>query len=251
MSVTGARRIRRATGRLLQRAGTLLLSASLVVPTALPAGAQSKLGQSEPPPGFQSEAPPGFKSEAPPGFEALSQPQTTMLDIYYAGRSIGSTMATFGPKSVVIENPIEIVSSIPRLKDAEKVLSALSGPLEPNANLVCPEDPDLVEGGAKDCGKLEPQVAGVILDESKFRLDVFISSDLLDVYELGIPRYLPKSDAGPSMVSSFAGAASGSAKTDNVYNIRNQSIFGWGEGRVRANTNYSSANQFYIDTVTS
>jgi len=250
--------MRTRLARFMRLVGAIFVSFSLVAPAALPVSAQTKPVTKDAPPevkqeapaGFKQETPPGFQSEAPAGFEALSQPQTTMLDIYFAGRSIGSTMATFSAKSVVIENPIEIVSSIPRLKEAEKVMSALSGPLSPNAHLVCPEDPDLADDGAKDCGKLEPEIAGVILDESKFRLDVFVSPDFLDVYELGIPRYLPKSDAGPSLVSSFAAATSGSEKSNHVYNLRNQTIFGMGEARVRANSAYSSTNQFFIDTVT-
>jgi len=181
---------------------------------------------------------------APKGFEALSEAQTTLLDVYYAGRQVASTMATFGAESVVFANPIEILSKISRLKNQEKLLSVLSGPMAPNVELVCfedakPEDP---------CGKLKPEVVGVILDEGNFRVEVFIHPDFLNVHELGIPRFLPPSESDLSVVSSFAGAVSGSASVTNTHNTRNQTVIAYQQSRARVNSAYSNTSEWLLDT---
>jgi hypothetical protein len=183
-------------------------------------------------------------SETPKGFEALTEPQTTLLDVYYANRQIASTMATFSAESVVFNNPIEVLSKIPRLKNQGKLLGVLSGSLEPNVELVCFE-------GAKPespCGKLKPETIGVILDEGNFRVDIFVHPDFLDIHELGLPRYLPPSEAGLSIVSSFAGAVSGSASTSNTHNTRNQTVIGLNQSRVRVDSSYSNTAEWFFDT---
>ena len=208
--------------------------ALLILTLVLPAGSGPALAQT------------AFKISdvAPKGFEALSEAQTTLLDVYYAGRQVASTMATFGTESVVFANPIEILSKIPRLKNQEKLLSVLSGPMVPNVELVCfedakPEDP---------CGKLKPEVIGVILDEGNFRVEVFIHPDFLDVHELGIPRFLPPSESDLSVVSSFAGAVSGSASATNTHNTRNQTVIGYKQSRARINSAYSNTSEWVFDT---
>jgi len=218
---------------LKRRAGQALKICLMIVLT-LPAG----LGQSAAQAKFTTV------SGTPKGFEALTEPQTTLLDVYYANRQIASTMATFSAESVIFNNPIEVLSKIPRLKNQGKLLGVLSGSLEPNVELVCFE-------GAKPespCGKLEPESIGVILDEGNFRVDVFVHPDFLDIHELGLPRYLPPSEAGLSIVSSFAGAVSGSASTSNTHNTRNQTVIGLNESRVRIDSSYSNTAEWFFDT---
>lgn len=216
--------------RLARRSLSVLLVFTLTLPLgAVPASAQSAFKVSD---------------TTPKGFEALTEPQTTLLDVYYAGRQIASTMTTFSAESVVFANPIEILSKIPRLKNQAKLLSVLSGPMAPNVQLVCFEDAK----PESPCGKLRPDDVGVILDEGNFRVDIFIHPDFLDIHELGIPRYLPPSGTGLSIVSSFAGAVSGSASTTNTHNTRNQTVIGRGESRARINSSYSNTDEWFFDT---
>jgi len=220
--------------RAIRRSAGQALKVCLMIVLTLPVG----LGQSVAQAKFITV------SETPKGFEALTEPQTTLLDVYYANRQVASTMATFSAESVVFNNPIEVLSKIPRLKNQGKLLGVLSGSMEPNVELVCFE-------GAKPespCGKLKPETIGVILDEGNFRVDVFVHPDFLDVHELGLPRYLPPSEAGLSIVSSFAGAVSGSASSSNTHNTRNQTVIGLDESRVRIDSSYSNTAEWFFDT---
>ena len=100
------------------------------------------------------------KPGPPPGFEELANSQTTAVDIYYEGKLLGSTIATYTPTSIELESPGEVVSFIPRISNKVKVTSALSGTLPINSDKVCLSDIQ------RDCGYLEPPVAVVIFDES-------------------------------------------------------------------------------------
>ena len=55
-------------------------------------------------------------STAPPaGFEALTEPQTSLVDIYYGDRYLTSQLATFQPDQIQFSAPASIVKALPRL----------------------------------------------------------------------------------------------------------------------------------------
>ena len=110
------------------------------------------------------------KPGPPPGFEELANSQTTAVDIFYEGKLLGSSIATFTPTSIVLESPEEVVSFIPRISNKVEVTKSLSGELPINSDKVCLSDIQ------RDCGYLEPPVAGVIYDESYYKLFVFINA---------------------------------------------------------------------------
>jgi Mat/Ecp fimbriae outer membrane usher protein len=215
------------------------LCLSLLPPASLPAGAESAIKS----------------SSAPKGFESLTEPQTTLVDVFFAGRPIASTLGTYTADTITIANPLEVVSNIPNVKNSETVLSSLTGELNSNVDLVCPEITEKVSAEVRkplmaDCGRLLPKVAAVIFDESKFRLDVYVGPDFLFVQQLGLTRFLPPSDADASFLTSFSGAMSGSDDAKSTYSFSNQTIFGRGEARLRINNNYASTDHWILDTVT-
>jgi len=192
-------------------------------------------------------------SAAPKGFETLTEPQTTLVDVFYAGRTIASTLATYTDDSITIANPLEIVSNIPKVKETDAIVRSLTGELSSNTDLVCREITQKVSKEVRrallaDCGRLNPKVAAVIFDESKFRLDVYVHPDFLHVYELGLTKFLPESDADESLLTSFSGAMSGTDETKNTYSLSNQSIVAVGEGRLRLDSDYTSTDQWKMDT---
>jgi Mat/Ecp fimbriae outer membrane usher protein len=194
-------------------------------------------------------------SAAPKGFETLTEPQTTLVDVFYAGRAVVSTLATFTADSLTLANPLEVVSNIPKVKNADEIVKSLTGELSSNTDLVCPEITQKVTAEIRkallaDCGRMNPKVAGFIFDESKFRLDIHIHPDYLDTTELGLTRYLPASNADESLVTSFSGSMSGTDETKNDYSLNNVSILGLGEGRIRLNSSYTSSDQWIMDTLT-
>ncbi|MBT4017366.1 MAG: hypothetical protein HOE62_05410 [Alphaproteobacteria bacterium] len=194
-------------------------------------------------------------SAAPKGFESLTEPQTTLVDVFFAGRPIASTLATFTADTITIANPLEVVSNIPNVKNSETVLTSLTGELNSNTDLVCPQITEKVSAEVRkalmaDCGRLLPKVAAIIFDESKFRLDVYVGPEFLFVQKLDLNRFLPPSDADASFLTSFGGAMSGSDEAKNTYSFSNQTIFGRGEARLRINNSYASTDHWILDTVT-
>ncbi|MBT4083318.1 MAG: hypothetical protein HOE83_05995 [Alphaproteobacteria bacterium] len=194
-------------------------------------------------------------SSAPKGFESLTEPQTTLVDVFYAGRAVVSTLATYTDDTITIANPLEVVSNIPKVKESDALVRSLTGELTSNTDFVCPEITQKVSAEVRrallaDCGRLSPKVAAVIFDESKFRLDVYVHPDYLHVYELGLTKFLPESDADESLMTSFSGAMSGTDETKNTYSLSNQSIVAVGEGRLRLKSDYTSTDQWIMDTFT-
>ena len=56
-------------------------------------------------------------SDKPPaGFEFSEQPQTTLIDVYYAGLYVKSFYATFTATSVHFERPAVLVNLLPGLR---------------------------------------------------------------------------------------------------------------------------------------
>lgn len=182
------------------------------------------------------------ETKPPAGFEDLMGPQTTLVDVYRGGRFIGTTMATIDQEKLLFHNPLEVVSKISSMKDADGILRALSGPLDLNANLQCPAEP--VPG----CGVLTPEIAGVIVDIETYRVEVFVNSDYLDIQRVDRLKYLPKSEAGPAVVTAMAGSISDTNDSKETYSIRNRTIFGHRDRRIRVESSHSTGEQFFLDT---
>ena len=66
-------------------------------------------------------------SSAPKGFESLTEPQTTLVDVFYAGRAVVSTLATYTDDTITIANPLEVVSNIPKVKESDALVRSLTG----------------------------------------------------------------------------------------------------------------------------
>ena len=178
----------------------------------------------------------------PPGFEELLAPQTNVVDLYYADRRVGSLVATFEPGTILFKDPAAVAAAIPNLGAADAVLDALTGPLRSNAERVCGAAP------TPGCGRLVPAIAGVIFDEARFRVDLFVNRDFLTEIDLGMPRYLPPSPHGVALVTGFSGAASGEiGDAERDFNLRNRTLLGYRETRFRLDSSASSEDAFIID----
>ena len=165
----------------------------------------------------------------PPGFEDLAGPQVTHIDVFYGGRLRVTTMARFELDTIELLHPDEVVAAIPQLTDRSMVTTALTGPLSANADQVCRYS------GQRDCGVLEPPIADVIFDESRFRLDLFLAPFLLEAQTVHRSKFLPAPTADFStlhMVSMSLSGGDGDAQ--NGYNFGAMSLFARQADRVRA-----------------
>ncbi|MDY6943403.1 MAG: TcfC E-set like domain-containing protein [Pseudomonadota bacterium] len=179
----------------------------------------------------------------PPGFEDLLAPQRTLVDVYFGGRLVGSAMVVYDPAVVSIDEPADLARLIPQIIEPGAVVRALTGPLPVNAHRVCPNRP------RPGCGILAPDVAGVIFDADRFRLDVFVNPAFLSVSPPENQRFLPSPESGISAVQRLSASYSGSNVSSDNYNVLGNSLLASGALRLESLWSYSSQDNFEIDTL--
>ncbi|MEQ3697676.1 MAG: TcfC E-set like domain-containing protein [Pseudomonadales bacterium] len=183
------------------------------------------------------EVPVEVTAWVPPGFESLLEPQVTRADVFFGGRRIGSYMVIYTPDRVEFQNPELIVERLPDLLEPARVMQSLSGALDPNSVFACGLR------GTMGCGELQPTptVAGVIFDESRFRVDVFINPEQLAVRSAGVQKFLPPSSAQWSMMQSLYLAMSGDIDDPAaVYSLAGTNTIAWRENRLVTDLNYAN-----------
>lgn len=191
-----------------------------------------------------AEAPVFLASLDPPaGFADLAIPQRSLVDIYYGNRYLTAQIATYTPTWIRLSNPAEVIRLISDLKDTAVIEATLAGELQTHSSEVCP--PQETEG----CGLLQPTVAGVIFDEGRFRLDVFVNRRFLYTRAADVHRYLPPSDAGLSLMQNLNGVWAGSSAEDrgDDYTLSGLSQFAWRENSLHVNWDYSRNLDFQIN----
>ena len=169
---------------------------------------------------------PRFFATAPAGFADLAGIQNTQADVYFQGRQVTSSFIEYDLEHVWFLSPVEVVQAIPTLENPAQVLAAISGELDSNSQLLCNRRV------RENCGVLDPAVAGIIFDEGKFRIDLFIHQDQLAVQMLVGERYLPAPSAGWATLHDMGLTASGQ-QGRNSYTLSGESFLSKGSGRVR------------------
>lgn len=124
----------------------------------------------------------------PAGFEAWFEPQKIAVDVFYGGRYLLTTLAEYTAEEIALLNPQELASRIPGLLDVNAMTDFLGKPLPNNADRLCKTINQPL------CGRIDPEYAGLIFDESRFRADFFVNGELLDAAPQADPRYLPDGD---------------------------------------------------------
>ena len=137
--------------------------------------------------------------------------------------------------TVRLFDPAAVVALIPQVADIPAVTEALSGPLDGHADLACSQGSD-----RNLCGRLEPPVAGVIFDQDRFRLTLFLSSRYLAVRSATQDIFLPVPDAGLSLVDWIAGTVAGSGDGGTDFAIQNRAVLGDRDTRLISTTSYAS-----------
>lgn len=179
----------------------------------------------------------------PAGFEALLEPQRSLVDVYYGGRFLLSTMATFDPDSITFQSPEAVVAELPPLRDGALLLNQLRGALATNADHLC------VRRGESKCGTIVPDIVGVIFDADRFRADVFIGPRFLVPEAPHIPKHLPKSDGSFSFLQNFSAAYAGSSEDADAYTLASVSTLALRENRIAGVFSYTDADQVAVDTL--
>lgn len=182
-------------------------------------------------------------NDIPEGFEQLAMVQETMVDVYYQGRFLRSVDAQFSVGNIIINSPDEVINAIDNLKSKTDVLNAISGELSSNQQAICASDYQT------NCGTLTPSIAGVIFDESQFRLDLFINPEYLTISNKNTDIYLPKSNAGLSLIQNFGAAYTAQLNKNNDYTIFGTTTLAYEETNLQASWDFSGKNGGRIDTL--
>ncbi len=186
-------------------------------------------------------AKPVITTGIPEGYEDLLEPQLTLVDIYFNGILVGATLASYTPETIAFEEPQEILTMLTSLIDPQSLLSYLTVLFPTNQSRLC------FYQGQPDCGVLRPQVVGVIFDESRLKVDLFINPTLLKQQTLAIDKYLPLSTSGASMINALSMAFSGGELREDFYAAQLNTTFGYKNYHVIANIESDSQNNTRLD----
>lgn len=179
-------------------------------------------------------ATPAIRSAAPAGFDQLLAPQHGVVDVWFGGKRVGQVEAVFAPGEFRFVDAAALLPLLPDVTDRARVGAALAGQLDPHAARAC------TGGEVPECGRLEPEVAGVIFDAARFRVDIFVNPKLRAVQAVAAPRYLPRPAPGLSLVDAIGATIAGSTGDKPVYNIENRAIIGDGAARLRSDLSWTS-----------
>lgn len=180
---------------------------------------------------------------APPGFAELAAPRESLVDLYFGGRKVGETRITTRPGFVRFHDPGKVLALVPNARASPELVRALTGELPSNTRHVC------ADGTSRGCGILSPRVAGVIFDEARFRLDLFLNPEWLELSTADDDLYLSTPTAPLSLTSSMGLALSGSSGTSPAYNFQNRSIIGFRNARIRSDSSYASEFGLVVDSL--
>ncbi len=190
------------------------------------------------------------RADVPPGFEELSKPQRSLVDIYYGNRYLTSQLATYTPQTIRLSDPATVVRLIGDINDRALVENALQGEISTHSDQVC------YQQGQAGCGVLDPPVTGVIFDESRFRVDVFVNRRFLLTRSAEISKYLPPSDGDFSFLQNFSATVSGTRGNNDInntesddYTLYGTSVFAHKESSFHASWDYSKSQHFSVDSL--
>lgn len=178
----------------------------------------------------------------PAGFGDLVNDQRAVFDVYMGGVRVAETGATFTSSFLRVDDPTRLVAELPGIAQPDKVAQALAGRLNPNPALSCRSDQH------DDCGILRPDVAGVIVDADRYRIDVFVNPTLLTVKAAAARDFLPAPQQGGSLINSVSGVVTGAVGDSARYYVQDNAVLGLGTGRLR--TSISVASQMGLQTDT-
>jgi hypothetical protein len=215
-----------ATNRKRARLWRLALGCMLVPASGWPLGVAAR-----------SPDGPTITVAEPEGFANLTDERILLVDVYFGGVRTGEAKVSAAPGVVRLLEPAEVIEALPALTDRAAVEAALgAGTLAANASLACSAASDSTR-----CGRLSPDVIGVIFDRDRFRLDVFVNPRFLAVRDRLEDAYLPEPQRGLAMVNSVGAVISGRlGRGSTYYNFQDSLVLASGERRLRADLTLAS-----------
>ncbi len=200
---------------------------------AIPAGCLAALTMFLCQPGQAAAAELALTASTPPGFADLEGPREVVVDVFYRGQRLGVARATTTPGSLRFKDPAAVVELLAPHADAPEIREALTSAFPSNAGQACSR---MLSTG---CGTLDPKAIGLIFDESRFRVDLFLSNELLG-RPLSTEIFLSPSSEQFAAVGTLGAAISGTTSDDPNFNMQGRAIVSLGSSRLKSNISYSS-----------
>lgn len=185
-------------------------------------------------------------AKVPSGFELLLTEHHTELDVYFGGRYRGSVFASYTPGKVRFSQPENVLKLLSDIEPAHRaaVYKGLSEEFSANAERICRSEQQT------DCGTIEPETIGIIFDDTRFRVDLFINPTYLSVIAAKKDKYIPNSSAeNPSLTQMFGVVASRTSDTQEDYSIVGNTSFSIGENSVSSLWDHSKTQGSRVDTL--
>ncbi len=148
----------------------------------------------------------------------------------------------YTPDSLRFPNFDKIVDSLFDLNDKDIIAESLSKELNNNADRIC------LYKGQSSCGFLEPDVVGIIFDESRFRVDIFVNSAYRQVNSTEYRKYLPPAEGGVSFIQNLGAVASGVVTSVSDYSIFGITQLGFQENSLEAGWSLTERASFAINS---
>lgn len=185
-----------------------------------------------------------LKTSVPEEFEELLQANTTLVDVYYGGDFLLTTLAEYTVDTLAFSEPTLIVSRIPNVIGRLALSNRLTGPVPTNSDQLCP-----ASGASKACGALQPSFIGIIFDESRFRVDLFVHPDMLMAAPSVRANYLPSphADVGYSLVQNLSAVASEDVTGSTSHTISGHTHVAKGMQRLYANWASTDYQDFSVE----
>jgi hypothetical protein len=197
----------------------LLASASSLI--AAPALAQT--------PPAEPSKPAVLETEEPEGFGDLLEAREAPLLLYVDGRSLGQVPVLLAPGTARFADAGAVIAKLPPLKEPAKVAAVLRGEMLSNAGLSCSPSP------SAGCGRLDPEVAGVIVSRDTGRIDLFLAPEVR-----GEARpYLPDPEPGPPTLAGALGLQYSIAKDRIDFTLQPRLMLGLGRSHISADATFS------------
>lgn len=178
----------------------------------------------------------------PEGFSSFLGSQQAVVDLYFGAVRLGEAQVRLSQGSIEFAEPDKVARLLPGVTNTAILEQALANELPSNISLVCTDSADPAR-----CGQLAPQLAGVIFDPDRFRVDLFVNPKLLILHSLETEKYVPRPDTALSVVNSIGGVIAGTNEGAKQYNVQNQLIVASANIRLRNDLFYASGRGLQAD----
>ena len=185
-----------------------------------------------------------FTTAPPSGFEQLEAERELVLDVYYGGEKRGTARVAAFADRVEFMDPRLVASFVNDALPTSDLISQLSRPMRANRDRSCGLS------GFEGCGTLDTSSVGVILDEDRFRIDLFVAPGLRLSAGVRSDNFLDRPRDAFSLVSLTGVTISGSSEFNGTsFRLQNRSIAAIGAARLRSDISLQDGRALTFDNL--